>query len=75
MMHASVDLLHELVRPGWEDLARAFQTRVYVKSAPMFGPKEKRDAVFIVTEGRARGTRFIPDPTALAGAAGHQRSL
>ncbi|OQX09244.1 MAG: hypothetical protein BWK76_22555 [Desulfobulbaceae bacterium A2] len=54
MMHSDIDLLRELGRPGWEDLARAFQTRIFARKAPMFGPKETHDAVFIVTGGRAR---------------------
>ncbi len=54
MMRGDLDFLRELHKPGFEELARAFQPRTYPAKALMFAPREERDAVFIITRGRAR---------------------
>ena len=54
MMHADIDFLRELNKPGREELARAFLPRTYAKKSLMFSPRDERDAVFIITKGRAR---------------------
>lgn len=54
MMHADIDFLRELNKPGREELAKAFLPRTYAKKSLMFSPRDERDAVFIITKGRAR---------------------
>lgn len=54
MMRGDIDFLRELHKPGFEELARAFQPRSFPAKSLMFTPREERDAVFIITRGRAR---------------------
>lgn len=54
MMHSDVDFINELAKPGFEELARSFVPRSFPKKGLMFEPRDKRDAVFIITKGRAR---------------------
>lgn len=54
MLRGDIDFLRELQKPGFETLARAFLPRSYPANSLIFGPREERDLVFIVTRGRAR---------------------
>jgi len=54
MIRGDIDFLRELQKPGFEALAKAFLPRNYLAKSLMFSPREERDAVFIVTRGRAR---------------------
>ncbi len=54
MIRGDIDFLRELQKPGFEAFAKAFQPRSYPAKSLIFTPREERDAVFIVTRGRAR---------------------
>lgn len=54
MMHARIDILSELGKPHFQEIAKSFQTKSYPRKTLMFLPKGEEDAVFIITKGRAR---------------------